>query len=153
MKDDHYRLLGVTSDVDQRTLRAAYLARMRLHHPDRSPGDPGDVARRLNTAYEVLSDPVRRAAYDRSRRQDARMPGTDRVRPSPTSPRSRTSPMAPQGRSSSRTAAAPRGARTVEHPAYSEANQSYYRMVSTTLVRIGAGIFSIGLVLLVVLST
>jgi curved DNA-binding protein CbpA len=136
-EDDHYALLGVSSNVDRRTLRAAYLARMRLHHPDHRPEDPGDVARRLNAAYEVLSDPVRRAAYDRSRRARSTAAGTDGVRP-----------MA----AGSRPGAAPRGARTIGNPAYSEANQSYYRKVSAALVRIGAGIFTIGLVLLVALS-
>jgi curved DNA-binding protein CbpA len=72
-KPDHYDVLGVTETVDLRELRAAYLARMRVHHPDARPGDPGDHARAINHAYEVLRDPARRAAYDRARR--ARRPG------------------------------------------------------------------------------
>jgi curved DNA-binding protein CbpA len=72
MAVDHYELLGVRPDADQTTIRTAYLAMMRATHPDRRPGDvtAAERARLANAAWHALSDPVRRAAYDRaSRRQ------------------------------------------------------------------------------------
>lgn len=66
MAGDHYETLGIAPTADQRTIRAAYLARMRSVHPDLAPGDPRAqrAARQLNVAYEVLSDPERRRRYD-----------------------------------------------------------------------------------------
>lgn len=139
--DDLYALLGVAEDVDARTLRAAYLARMRVHHPDRQPADAGRTARRLNLAYEVLRDPLRRAEYDRARRA---------TRPSaavrgPTSPVSR-------GLNGDARVRAPRGARSVVDPAYSEDNQRYARDLTRTMTRWAIAIASVGLVLLLLLA-
>ena len=60
--DDPYLTLGVTIDSDRRSIRSAYLAKARRHHPDLG----GNVARmaRLNAAYEVLGDPHERARFD-----------------------------------------------------------------------------------------
>jgi curved DNA-binding protein CbpA len=59
---DPYRELGVRVTADLRTIRQAYLAGARSHHPDLG----GNVRRmaRVNEAWELLSDPVRRAEYD-----------------------------------------------------------------------------------------
>ncbi len=128
---DHYDVLGVTATVDLRELRAAYLARMRVHHPDARPGDPGDHARAINHAYEVLRDPARRAAYDRARR--ARRPGPPSA---PIAARPRLNPNAP------------RGARLVTDAAYSDEYRHNYQRVSVGLLRIGAAIFAVGFVVL-----
>lgn len=61
----HYQQLGVTADADITTLRQAYRRRALECHPDRANGD-SDVMSALNTAWAVLSDPLRRAAYDRT---------------------------------------------------------------------------------------
>jgi molecular chaperone DnaJ len=55
----------VPADAGGAEIRAAYRARARVHHPDRSGADP-DVMAALNEAYRVLGDPGRRALYDRS---------------------------------------------------------------------------------------
>lgn len=60
-----YEVLGVPPSADQATLRQAYLALARRHHPDRDGGDAARM-RAVNEAWAVLSDPVRRARYDRS---------------------------------------------------------------------------------------
>ncbi len=67
----HYELLGVTPQAGTDTIRAAYRRQARLHHPDTRPDaapEEAEAARRtmaaLNTAWEVLGDPTRRAAYD-----------------------------------------------------------------------------------------
>lgn len=148
MDHDHYALLGVEEHADSRTLRAAYLARMRLHHPDRRPGDPGHTARALNEAYEVLRDPERRAAYDRlrrARRGGAQRPGqwTAGGTPGRVAHRSTSRPRNPD---------APRGARSVDRSAYSQESGQHYRRVSASLLRIGVAVFVLGLVLLALLS-
>ena len=58
----HYDVLGVSPAAGATELRQAYLARVRRHHPD-AGGDPVEMTR-LNHAWSVLSDPVRRRAYD-----------------------------------------------------------------------------------------
>ena len=66
MSQDLYDILGVSQDADADAIKKAYRKLARQHHPDVNP-DPaskekfGDVSR----AYEVLSDPQKRAAYDR----------------------------------------------------------------------------------------
>jgi curved DNA-binding protein CbpA len=64
---DPYRELEVDPRADAGRIRKAYHAKARLLHPDRG-GDPAAMAR-LNVAYELLRDPVRR------RQHDARQPG------------------------------------------------------------------------------
>lgn len=64
-QDDPYAILGVDRGASARELRRAR-NRLLLHwHPDRTQ-DPqaANHAARINAAYEVLSDPERRAAYD-----------------------------------------------------------------------------------------
>lgn len=61
---DHYRLLQVRRDASAEVIAAAYRRLMKDAHPD--TGGDAEQAKRLNLAYEVLSDPVRRAAYDRT---------------------------------------------------------------------------------------
>jgi DnaJ domain len=68
MRDDpagHYARLGLTPDADQAQVTAAFRGKARMLHPD-VPGT-GDAAAfiAVRQAYDVLSDPVRRAAYDR----------------------------------------------------------------------------------------
>jgi hypothetical protein len=66
---DYYALLGVEPDATLAQIKKAYRKLARLHHPDRNPGDPGAAARfrNLTEAYDTLSDPTRREAYDRTR--------------------------------------------------------------------------------------
>jgi hypothetical protein len=70
-KLDAYRELGVAPNASAETIRQAYLALARRYHPDRAP--TGRVAeyeermKRINTAYEVLSNPESRRLYDRMR--------------------------------------------------------------------------------------
>ncbi len=58
-----YEVLGVPHNADERQIRRAYLAKARDAHPDR-PGGSDDEMRTVNEAWEVLSDPARRAGYD-----------------------------------------------------------------------------------------
>lgn len=66
-----YEILGVAPDADAATIRRAYLAAARAHHPDRHAGDPASAAhaesrmREINEAWAVLGDAQRRAVHDR----------------------------------------------------------------------------------------
>jgi hypothetical protein len=59
----HYDVLGVTARASADEVRAAYRRAARAHHPD--AGGDGRAMADLNAAWRVLSDPRRRAAYDR----------------------------------------------------------------------------------------
>jgi len=67
MKRDYYDVLGVGRDADDTRIRKAFRRLARDFHPDVNPDDPQAEAqfKELAEAYEVLSDPQSRAAYDR----------------------------------------------------------------------------------------
>jgi hypothetical protein len=65
---DLYQLLGVSRRASREEIVQAWRRRARAEHPDSRPRDaaaPGRF-RVLAEAYQVLSDPARRAAYDRA---------------------------------------------------------------------------------------
>ncbi|MGZ6267571.1 MAG: J domain-containing protein, partial [Candidatus Limnocylindrales bacterium] len=62
---DPYEVLQVRPSADPEVVRAAYRVLARKYHPDHG-GDPTQMVA-LNDAWDVLGDPVRRAAYDASR--------------------------------------------------------------------------------------
>jgi hypothetical protein len=69
---DHYALLGLDAGTEAAAVKDRYRLMMRLMHPDFSEalGDanwPADAATRVNQAYDVLSSPARRRAYDEAR--------------------------------------------------------------------------------------
>ena len=62
---DFYTILGLSPDCTAEEIRRAYLDQVRRIHPDVSPrSDAGEEFLLLQAAYETLSDPGRRAAYD-----------------------------------------------------------------------------------------
>jgi DnaJ-class molecular chaperone len=63
---NYYHLLGVAADADQKTIRRAFRNLARQFHPDAGEGSSPEKFRQLVDAYETLSDPKRRQAYDRS---------------------------------------------------------------------------------------
>ena len=66
MSQDLYELLGVSREADADAIKKAYRKLARQYHPDVNP-DPASQERfkEVSRAYEVLSDPQKRAAYDR----------------------------------------------------------------------------------------
>jgi hypothetical protein len=65
---DPYQLLGVSAGASQRDIARAYRRAVQRAHPDTRPHDPAAAARfqALTDAYDLLRDPGRRAAYDRT---------------------------------------------------------------------------------------
>ncbi|WP_028661136.1 molecular chaperone DnaJ [Nocardioides insulae] len=63
---DPYELLGIDRDADDATIKKAYRKLARQYHPDVNPGPEAEEKfKEISHAYEVLSDPQKRAAYDR----------------------------------------------------------------------------------------
>ena len=66
---DPYAVLGVAHNATPDAIKAAYRERVAKYHPDRHQGNPleelaAEKLAEINRAYEILSDPERRQAYD-----------------------------------------------------------------------------------------
>ena len=65
---DYYDILQVNPRAEKEVIDAAYRKLAAKYHPDVSQeSDAAERMKRINTAYEVLSNPAKRAAYDASR--------------------------------------------------------------------------------------
>ena len=64
---DYYKILGVSRNATQEEIKKAYRKLALKYHPDRNPGDKEaeEKFKEINEAYAVLSDPEKRAQYDK----------------------------------------------------------------------------------------
>lgn len=60
---DYYELLGVSKSATQEEIKKAYRKLAHKHHPDKKGGDE-EHFKKINQAYEVLSDKQKRSQYD-----------------------------------------------------------------------------------------
>ena len=65
-KRDYYEVLGVNKDASEDEIKKAYRKLAMKYHPDRNPDNPKaeDHFKEAKEAYEILTDPNKRAAYD-----------------------------------------------------------------------------------------
>ena len=66
---NYYAILHVSADASKVEIKQAYRQLVRLHHPDLNAQAQDEEIKRLNEAYEVLSNPHKRAAYDKQIRK------------------------------------------------------------------------------------
>jgi curved DNA-binding protein CbpA len=97
---DPYKTLQVDPEAEDEVIAAAYKRLARKYHPDSTGGsDRGAAAKMagLNAAWEVIGDPVRRAAFDRERAlQDALSRRASAEPSAPTTRASEPAPFAPR---------------------------------------------------------
>jgi len=66
VKRDYYEVLGISRNATDEEIKKAFRKLAFQYHPDHNHGDgAADRFKEINEAYEVLSDPDKRAAYDR----------------------------------------------------------------------------------------
>src|SRR5512142_298549 len=66
-KRDYYEVLGVERSADEAAIKSAYRKLAHQYHPDKNQGskDAEERFKEASEAYQVLSDPEKRARYDR----------------------------------------------------------------------------------------
>ena len=83
MDESFYNILGVNDKANKDEIKKAYRALQMKFHPDKNPGNQEalDMAKKINEAYETLSDEHKREEYDRAKanpfmRMNSMGPGT-----------------------------------------------------------------------------
>jgi len=73
---DHYEVLQISPNADQETIHRVYRIQAQRFHPDNLEAGDAEAFRGVSEAYQILSDPQRRAAYDvehrKARRRNSR---------------------------------------------------------------------------------
>ena len=64
--NDHYSILGLTKNATVAEIKAAYRRLVKIYHPDKNPNNHAavEVFRKIQQAYELLSNPITRSKYD-----------------------------------------------------------------------------------------
>eukprot|EP00917_Polyrhabdina_sp_WS-2016_P013650 GHVP01029878.1.p1 GENE.GHVP01029878.1~~GHVP01029878.1.p1 ORF type:complete len:324 (+),score=66.09 GHVP01029878.1:1313-2284(+) len=68
----YYEILGLEKTCKQQDIKKAYHKQALLHHPDKNKDDPNadETFKSISEAYEILSDPDKRAFYDKHGKKD-----------------------------------------------------------------------------------
>jgi molecular chaperone DnaJ len=63
---DHYQTMGVGRDANEEQIKKAYRQLAKQYHPDRNPGDKDaeNMFKKVQEAYDILSDPDKKRLYD-----------------------------------------------------------------------------------------
>lgn len=66
MEFTHYQILGISGNASQEDIKAAYKKLAKKYHPDKHGGNEfhEEHFKKINSAYQVLSDPVKKRVYD-----------------------------------------------------------------------------------------
>jgi curved DNA-binding protein CbpA len=90
---DHYRILGIRPDATQEEIKEAWSFSVKAFHPDKFAGSSqrqqtvaGERTKAINEAYEVLSDAIKRASYDREYAREPRTHSAAQLPPPPPPP-------------------------------------------------------------------
>lgn len=70
-KHTHYEMLGVQQDATTAEIKKAFRAKVKLYHPDRTPGVDGSRFQAIVEAWDILSDAWKRKNYDAELRKSA----------------------------------------------------------------------------------
>jgi curved DNA-binding protein CbpA len=66
-KEDYYKILNVSPTASTEEIRSSWLNLVKTYHPDKV-GDEGlDFTKRINDAYEILGNPIKKSQYDARR--------------------------------------------------------------------------------------
>jgi molecular chaperone DnaJ len=82
MNEDLYKLLGLSRDASLEEIKRAYRELAKRHHPDRTQNNPRDteIFKAVAVAFATLSNPERRAEYDRGLAASERRTANPRTR-------------------------------------------------------------------------
>jgi molecular chaperone DnaJ len=82
MSEDLYKLLGLGRDASLEEIKKAYRQLAKRHHPDRTQNNPRDteIFKAVSVAFATLSNPEKRAEYDRLLAAAEPRPGNPRMR-------------------------------------------------------------------------
>jgi len=64
MAKDYYQVLGVSRDATTEEIKKAYRKLAHQYHPDKAGKSSEEKFKEINQAYQILSDPHKRASYD-----------------------------------------------------------------------------------------
>lgn len=64
MTKDYYKILGVSKNATTEEIKRAYRKLAHQYHPDKNHDSSGERFKEINEAYQVLSDPQKKAHYD-----------------------------------------------------------------------------------------
>ena len=127
---DHYEILQVHPAAHVDVIQAAYRRLALLYHPDRNKSaEAAEMMKRLNIVYGILSEPERRAVYDRARAERRRTGAAN------SSPGTRTTnPRCPE---SGCDVELPSWEAVLHHMVNAHPNSGFYASVAEDLIEFG----------------